>query len=178
MRLTNDDAGPNDVVELERWRAKSPAHADAFANALMLTRKLGLAAESLAPELRATPQRTVAIRSKGRQIARRALLGAGIAAAGAAVIVKPPLGLWPSLSELTADARTSVGEAREMQIADQVQVNLNTRSSIDVIERGRQVRVALVAGEAEFVAAGRPLIAQASDGEISSAHRPFHCASA
>ena len=46
--------------------------------------------------------------------------------------LKPPLGLWPSLSELGADYRTGTGEQRTIAFAGDVQIALNTQTSLTI----------------------------------------------
>lgn len=47
-------------------------------------------------------------------------------------MVRPPLGLWPAVTELTADYRTGTGEQRELVTADGVVVQMNTRTRVDL----------------------------------------------
>ena len=102
---------------------------------------------------------------------RRAVLaGGGVAIAAAAVygVVRPPLGLWPSFSELAADFRTGTGEQRQVTFADNVAISLNTQTSLAIRPTdGAEDRIELVAGEASFATAtrtARPLVVLAGDG--------------
>ena len=83
---------------------------------------------------------------------RRAFIGGTLAASAVAasyLAVQPPLGLWPSLSELTADYRTGIGEQRSIALAGGPSVELNTRTSIafQAATEG-PARIELIAGEA------------------------------
>jgi transmembrane sensor len=145
--LVSGDATHTDAEALRIWREQSPAHEAAFGSAIRLWRDFGPAGREFllqvdAPD-RATPQR----------ISRRAVFtGAGaLAACGAAyTFVRPPLGLWPSLTELAADFRTSTGEQRQITLADNVSVRMNTQTSIAIVSMDATSEIELVAGEASF----------------------------
>jgi transmembrane sensor len=104
---------------------------------------------------------------------RRAILGGGgaavLAAAAAYGAVNPPLGLWPSLSELAADYHTGTGEQRNVTFAGHVTINLNTQTSLAIRPvQGSEDRVELIAGEASFAAlarAARSLVVLAATGK-------------
>ncbi|WP_229309160.1 FecR family protein [Hyphomicrobium album] len=75
--------------------------------------------------------------------------------AGAYAMARPPLGLWPSWKELTADYRTATGEQRVLALAANVSVRMNTQTSIVVQPSDENTdSVALVAGEASFATGG------------------------
>ena len=103
---------------------------------------------------------------------RRALIGGALAASAAGLFaVRPPLGLWPSLSELRADYRTGVGEQRRVVTGDGVAIQMNTRTSISVDIAGDPDAVELVAGEASFATSGRrfkPFSVIAAGGKASA----------
>src|SRR5262249_51127285 len=83
-------------------------------------------------------------------IERRMVIGGALAASvagGAAMIARPPLGLWPSWSELTASVRTQPGEQRQVTLSDQVSIDLNTRSSL-AVRSSEASEAQLIAGEA------------------------------
>jgi transmembrane sensor len=88
---------------------------------------------------------------------RRTVLtgGAGAIAASLAawMVAKPPMDLWPSLADLTADHRTDVGERKAFAPAPGVAVELNALSAMSVADRGRGMR--LIDGEA-FVRVSGP----------------------
>ena len=78
---------------------------------------------------------------------RRAVFG-GAAAAGIAVAtLRPPLGLWPSLAELSSDYRTGVGERRSVEIATGLRLELNTRTSVALRSGASSPGIKLIAGE-------------------------------
>jgi len=76
-------------------------------------------------------------------------MASALAASAAYLAVKPPMGLWPSLSEMTADYRTSTGERRQVALTDNVSVELNTQTSI-VMRKGdlSGAGIELISGEA------------------------------
>jgi len=143
-------ARPDDLAALRLWSARSPLHRQAFDRVSRTWQALGpvgearRALDSLAGFKADTP--------RPHRIGRRAFLGGALAAsaAGAAVLVaRPPLGLWPSWSELAADYRTEPGEQRQVALAGDVSVELNTRTSIAIRPGGAQAGgIELIAGEA------------------------------
>jgi transmembrane sensor len=148
-------AGGADRAELEifkQWSACHPAHAEAFARACRLWDALGPAAAVVAA---GRASHRVASRP---QMGRRAFVGGALAASAAVaayVAIRPPLGLWPSVSELTADYRTGIGEQRSIPFAGGSLVELNTRTSIALRPGlGGSERIELIVGEA-VVTAGR-----------------------
>lgn len=137
--LVSGRATLNDRVSLERWRAQSSAHAEAFSAAVKLvrlarTRKFP-GSEQFRPALWERP------------MTRRMALGGAIAAATSVAIIRPPLELWPSLAELTSDYRTGVGERREVALATGLSLELNTRTSVALKSHRGQPGIALIAGE-------------------------------
>jgi transmembrane sensor len=164
-------ATEDDLASLRRWRDRSPAHAAALARAGRLWHELGPPVAALAGDGASSllPVRETAT----RRPSRRALIGAGVAAAVAGlVVVRPPLGLWPSLAELDADYRTATGEQRRLNVADAVSVELNTRTSVNIrIEDGAPT-VELVSGEAAIIVArgaAKPFFAIAVGGRVTTA---------
>jgi len=149
QRLLSGEATSEDADELRRWRARSPAHAAALAEASRVWGDIGAAAgrlyhrEEISAFLKAQSRRAMG---------RRAVLGGTIAAAAACyAMIRPPLGMWPSLAELEGDYRTARGEQRRITLPDQVSVKLNTQTSIALgAGEGAVDRVELINGEAAF----------------------------
>lgn len=148
-QLVSGEATTADAEALRQWRRQSPAHEQAFVTATSRWRSFGPVGESLLAEGQVplwTPPEPA--------VSRRAILGgAGALAAAAAsyAIVRPPLALWPSLSELTADYRTSTGEQRQVMLAENVAVRLNTQTCIAMASSaGDADEVKLITGEASF----------------------------
>lgn len=127
---------------LRRWCALSPDHAQAWRHASEEWRSLREVADTF--------RREVPAPVPPRRVSRRWMLGASLSGAVAltgVAIVRPPLGLWPSWSELGADYRTAAGEQRDIQLAPTVQLALNTRTSVAVSQADGMPRVQLIAGE-------------------------------
>jgi transmembrane sensor len=171
QRLISGQATAADAGALKRWCAQSPAHAAAFAEASRVWSDIGPAGLDFCT----SKAERVALLAQLRQrpaVGRRAVLGGGLATAAVAaayVLVDPPLGLWPSLTELNADYRTRTGEQRQITLANHVLVQMNTQTSIAVQPpEGEVDRIELIAGEASFAMAPqarRPLVVLAAAGQ-------------
>jgi transmembrane sensor len=111
-------------------------------------------------------------------VGRRALLGGAIAASAAGyMLLNPPLAMWPSLEELSADYRTAKGEQRDISIADNVAIKLSTQTSISIRGDGSASRIELINGEAAVNArraSSEPVMLIAGNGRISSATAEFN----
>jgi transmembrane sensor len=183
VRFVSGEATKEDLRAVKAWSARSPAHAAAFDQASLVWKKLDEAEQKLILKDIATGTAEVVqprMISRRPVMARRAFLGGALAAsvAGAAVLVaRPPLGLWPSLSELSADVRTEVGERRQVTLADSVSVDLNTRTSLAVrTDKQDGQAIELIAGEAMIATrADRPNVTLlASDGRITGTNARFN----
>ena len=146
-RLASGSATADDLGALNAWRGRSLEHRRAFSEAALLWNLLGDATRQVVAESRPTATRPL--------MPRRAFIGGGLMAAsvaGAAAIVHPPLGLWPSWSELAAQHRTDKGERRQIELAGATAVQINTQTSIDFRPAADDgvIRVDLIAGEAAF----------------------------
>jgi transmembrane sensor len=175
--LVSGMATSQDVEETRRWRCQSPAHADALAFATRLWDRLGPAGRNVLQRRgeQVLPDRPATVQQR---LTRRVVLGGAVAATAAYVIVRPPLQLWPALSELGADYRTATGEQRWIALADGASVQLNTRTSIKLrASAGDDERIELISGEAA-IATGRqltrPLVVIAGDATISSLSASFN----
>ncbi len=163
FRFVSGSAGPDDLRALEQWSVQSSAHRAAFARACETW-------EALAPAFALTAN--VHERSTSRPISRRIMVGGALAASVAGIVaaVQPPLGLWPSWSELTADVRTSPGEQRTLALGDHASVALNTRTSVAILpSAGLSGHIELVSGEAAVTvqgAGGRPVEVEAGNGRV------------
>ncbi|GGC12893.1 sensor [Oxalicibacterium flavum] len=139
----------------ERWRERSPEHARAWARAELLLNKLGGVPPSLAmPTLARTPDRL-----RRTTVIKLAALMAAVPAAWLA---------WPRLELLVStDYRTSVGERRDVRLADGTSAFLNTDSAVAVRFDESQRRLVLQQGEV--------LVTTAPDNHAT--HRSFIVAS-
>jgi transmembrane sensor len=167
VRLHSGQATRADADAFRQWATHSKAHAQAWREVMRTWSALDplLAEEAVrqASRARAFPWfralsgtwsgLSAALHSPGR----RAFLGGAVAASVVAgvVAVDPPLGLWPSVGELTADYRTATGEQRQLALAQGVSVRMNTQTLINRIGAGANPHgIALVTGEAEVAANG------------------------
>ncbi|OWY29919.1 FecR family protein [Herbaspirillum robiniae] len=179
--LASGQARREDARRLERWCAISPQHAQAFKREAGLWRQLGHAAErtsagdaELAAIRRAAAQARLA--PPRARLSRRAFIGGAVAASAAAagvMVVHPPLALWPSLAALQADYRTGIGQQLQVALAPDVDLQLNTRSSVAVRAReGATVGIDLIDGEVA-VNTTRPFSVSVGSGLIDTAYSRF-----
>jgi transmembrane sensor len=177
VRLRSGEATTDDVGALKRWRGQSPAHEKAFRHAAKLWRGFETVAEQ-SPEQPATVAGVHVSSWANRRVARRAFLGGAIAASAAGyVIVRPPLGLWPSLHEMSADYRTAKGEQRQVALGPEVSLTLNTLTSVAVRSTAEDARIELISGEAAITAkapSAKPLVVIAGDGRIVASQANFN----
>ncbi len=175
QRLDDGRVAAVDIEALNAWRARSTAHEASFADAQRLWDNFAIASRQMrdmgelcSPSIK-EPKSYPAFN-------RRAALRAGLAVAASSAFIyaeaRPPLGLWPSFSELAADYRTTKGEQRRLALSGDAIVHLNTQTSLSMHpQEGRADRIELVSGEAAFSAvpgAGRPLVVVAADGSITA----------
>jgi transmembrane sensor len=181
-RLTSGDATTSDAEAFERWHNLSAAHKAAFSNASGLWNAFGVAGQRLRAQAVADVLAGAKAGSSapGRKIDRRVMIGAALAASAASVgamIVRPPLELWPSLSELTADFRTATGEQRRISVADDVSIAMNTQTSIALRPAAPDAdRIELIAGEAAIALArdgARSLIVEVVGARAIASHANF-----
>ena len=174
VRLASQRATTDDAQAFKRWCASSTEHASAFVAARTIWQELGPVAQ------RAQRAEAIRIAPHGaRHPGRRAFLGAALAASAAYLVVRPPLGLWPAVTDLTADFRTTTGEQSEVVTDEGIVMQLNTRTRID--RRGVEGGVAvleLLEGEAEIrtdIDGAAPLVrVTVGDGVISAERARFN----
>jgi len=152
VRFRSGIATSADTAELLQWRARSPEHARALAEAIAVRRLIAAASgESDVPVLSGMAG-SASSRSRtgvGRTaLGRRAFLGGAVAASAASLLMtRPPFELWSSLSELRADYRTGVGERRTIALANGATVELNTRTSASLLPSRETIGLDLISGE-------------------------------
>jgi transmembrane sensor len=159
QKLASGKATAADVAGAEQWRLQDPRHLKAYEDAERIWQRMAVVGRAkYGPDANFMG----ALQEYGQQRAvmtRRAMLGAGVASIGAAAIygmMKPPLGLWPSYSELRADFRTGTGEQRTVAFAGNVEIALNTQTSLAVRSAtATEDRIELIAGEASFATPSR-----------------------
>lgn len=173
--IRSGEATAEDTAALLRWRARSADHSAALSEAIALRRLVAIAGKdeplsAAVQGLAFMPQRASQNVGHGG-IGRRAFLGGAMAASAAGiVVVRPPLGLWPSLSELSADYRTSTGQRRTIALAKGASVELNTRTSVALASDNRLNRLDLIAGEVAVDAINpvKPVAIRTDAGEAVS----------
>ncbi|GGF37228.1 sigma factor regulator VreR [Aliidongia dinghuensis] len=178
-RLTSGDATAADAAAFDRWRTTSPAHGEAFSEAKLLWKVMRPAAE-VAMSQRGDAVPGMAFGRTNRWH-RRAFLGGAAAASVASVAylaVRPPLGLWSSVAELSSDYRTGTGEQKRIALADSISVQLNTRTSLSLGSAMPGAdHIELVSGEAAIatgVSLPRPLVVTAGDGRVTARRATFN----
>jgi ferric-dicitrate binding protein FerR (iron transport regulator) len=115
-----------------------------------------------------TPQRchpsapaTDVPRMQPRRMSRRAFLGGAVAASAAWMVLRPPMRLWPSLSDIAADYRTATGEQRDIELGMDLVLHMNTQTSVNLRKtQGQITGLDLLAGEIQI-------------RDTSSNHLPF-----
>ena len=180
-RLTSGEVTTDQLQGLAEWRARSPANEAAFREAGKLWHTLKPVAETASRQqapLRQQMSPGARSLSGTMRPGRRALLGGALAASAAYLVVRPPLGLWPSLSELSSDYRTATGQQRRVMTSGGATIEMNTQTSIDVSSTGDGVeRIQLIAGEAAIAtssSASRSIVALAGDGTATASNATFN----
>jgi transmembrane sensor len=180
QRLTSGRATIEDSEALAVWRHQSPEHENAFIEAGRLWKAFNVAGKDLRASGQVSPGLTRLRPTRHAAVSRRLVLGGGglVAASVAAyALIPPPFHLWPSLGELRADYRTGTGEQRELALADDLTVRLNTQTSLSIETlNGEADQLTLIAGEASFAnepTPARSLIVTAGDGRIVSQGAQF-----
>lgn len=175
VRLTSGQATTNDARAYQRWCAQSAAHAAAMAEVSRVWSAAQQAGQAFPAALRQpSPERRM-------RPARRAFLGGALATAVAGwMIWRPPAGLWPGLADMNADYRTATGEQRQLQFDGQIQVAMNTQTSLNLlreaVDSGGSVgagsspaTLELLSGEAQMqLPAAAALTVLAADGRIDA----------
>jgi transmembrane sensor len=176
-RLTSGEVTTSELQALARWRAQSPLNEMAFVEAGKLWHSIKPAVETVAQQDR-NVARSVVFPETNTRMGRRAILGGALAASAAYLVVRPPIGLWPSLSELASDYRTATGQQRRITTNGGATVDLNTQTSVDIrLEVGDAERIELIAGEAAIATAAnasRSIVAVAGDGRSTTTDATFN----
>ncbi len=170
-----------EIEAMKAWYGQSRAHVAAYADARRVWNALGPVANA---RMRGNGDAEQAVRVARRPpailaapVGRRALIGGALAASAAYALMKPPLDLWPSYSELLADYRTGVGEQRQVTLADTVSLDLNTKTSIAVrSQTADMTEIELISGEAAFSTGAAPskLTVVAASGRIVATRSDFN----
>ena len=152
--LASGQATLHDAEALKLWCAASEAHAAAFALERRFWNQVGPAAQQLQRQTARASHARPAARAWGRRAFLGTALG-GTAAAAIAAVVAPPFGLWRSFDEWDADYRTDTGGRRQFGLDRQVQVDMNTQTSIALRPDVAGALGMLITGERRGGAGGR-----------------------
>lgn len=177
LRLTSGTATAYDAHAFKSWCGQSPAHVEAFADMRRMWENLGPAAAALAacqqPNTRigtlpAAPSSVPSgPRMQPRRMSRRAFLGGAVAATAALMAMRPPLQLWPSLSDWVADYHTATGEQKDIELGADRVLHMNTQTTVNLRkDAGHVVGLELVAGEIQVRNASTSFTVYAGDGRI------------
>lgn len=157
ITLTSGQATEADARALATWRERDPMHDAAFrhvARMMNLTRLL--------------------IDHPPARLDRRAVLGGAVAlftAGGAYGVARPPLGLWPSFTELAAGERTRAGERRVLAPTPGVAVEMNSRTSLSLAANGRTMD--LINGQTFITVAARGFEVHVADVRLAATQAVF-----
>lgn len=177
VHLTHGTATTEDVTDFKYWCSQDPAHARAFAEVRRLWEAVGAAGERVL-ESNAVDDLMAIHDRRSMSVGRRAFLAGALGTSAAAVgyaVIYPPLNLWPSLSEWTADYRTATGERRQITLANEIAIDMNTQTSIALRSGSEGIdRIELIAGEGLVQARSHSLEIAAASGNVSSASATFN----
>jgi transmembrane sensor len=179
IRLTSGDATTADAEALKHWCAKSSAHKRAFGEAKLLWNVAGPAArEAVDRQLVSASAKWPSRRQS--PLKRRAVFGGVAVMASAAIymVMRPPLNIWPSLTELAANYHTGTGDQRQLLLADDISVDMNTQTTISLRpDANADDRIELISGEASVAMsprASRPFIVVAAGGQTIASNARFN----
>jgi transmembrane sensor len=159
VRLRSGDATTEDRQAFERWCAEHPEEASFVPVMGEIWGKLGIAAaEVVAMKAQAESADASGVsRARSSRPGRRAFVGFALAAGASWLALRPPLQLWPALTDFAADYRTGTGEQRQVALSERVVVEMNTQTRINVLPaHGAGHDIELLAGEADINAATPP----------------------
>lgn len=164
-----------ELQNLIHWRNQSEAHAAAYNAALEIWEALGIAA---AESVTIRDRQFAEARPFAANVSRRVVfVGAAGVAAAAVAVINPPLGLWPSVVDLTADYHTATGEQRTVAPGEGLSIAMNTATSINR-RNGNDgaVDFEVLAGEATFRNAnGAELVSvQVLNGTVTGGFSEFN----
>lgn len=167
VRLDSRQVTAGDAQAFKDWCAQSQQHAAAFVRARSVWLALRPAAQRIAQQQHNASPRTARPAALGPRWDRRAFLRTALAASVGYLALRPPLQLWPSVIELTADYRTATGEQREVVLADGAVIQMNTQTRINVAASDAGT-IELLAGEVEVgaVAGSRRFRVVAGGGTV------------
>lgn len=163
LELQEPDVTEQTLAACLEWRQAHPTHEKAWQRAEQLARRFG--------DMRQPRHRALARATLAPDLSRRGALkslGLLLAAGGSAWAIKDHTLFAP----LMADYHSGVGEQRSIELADNLQVRLNTDTAINVVLDPQVRRINLLRGEMLVVAGagahGRPLRVETAQGSVDS----------
>ena len=168
LTLTSGRATEADAQAFRDWLRADGRHATAFAQQKQMWNGMGPAVADVVAENARRPARAPLLTG------RRAFLGGAVAASAAYLAFKPPLGLWPAVDTLGADYRTAAGEQRRVALGDALDVDMNTRTRINLGHDASAPVIELVDGEAEIRSGAAEAVVVAGKGRITARGATFN----
>lgn len=167
VRLGSGSATDEDRTAFEEWRSRSPAHADAAAEAASIMEGIGATRQAEEyREIGAAIRAPLVTPPVAHRFSRRAVLSGGATAAAGGYLAAT--GVFGPPSGLIADYATGVGGRERIRLEDGSVVWLNTATALSVDYTSTERRLTLHAGEAFFEVAknkARPFIVASQGGE-------------
>jgi transmembrane sensor len=156
LHLRSGKVTAEELEEFRRWCAEHPQMARTLREMWSTLRGVGalVAQEEANADLSPVG---IAGRAHALRPGRRALIGFAVAAGASWLALRPPLQLWPAVSDFAADYHTGTGQQRQVPLSERVTVEMNTQTRINILptQAGAAARhgIELLAGEAEILAA-------------------------
>lgn len=173
-RLLDPDCTAVDRQAFERWRATSPAHADAYRQVEKLWATSEEAIKS-DPALMVTAQR--ALHPPKAWFSHRWIVPASAAVAIIVVaLLLVPVWLFHSHAPAGTEYRTTIGQQKTISLKDGTRIVLDTHSEVRVRYNAHTRRVDLLRGRAQFhVHANpqRPFVVHARAGTVTDIGTTF-----
>ncbi|TQV84099.1 FecR family protein [Exilibacterium tricleocarpae] len=179
VRLRSDRVSPADKRRFSQWLNLSRHHEQAFDEVAETWETLGAAAY-LSLDTGTVAQKSPASFFEFRWFTNLGGLPAGIAMATVAALVVLAYSLStiaPETTTYTNTFATATGQQRAVTLPDGSVVQLNTKSTIEVIYTDQQRKLALLSGEAYFEVAPnkqRPFIVSVHQGTVEAVGTAFN----
>jgi transmembrane sensor len=138
-RMVSGEATNADIAAMHHWRDQDPDNAAALT---VVTRLVKYAESQDLPRYEHLKAPLLA-----RPATRRFALGGLMAACAVYGVIRPPLEAWPSLAELASDYRTKTGQQRNIALASNLSLQLNTATSVSLRNTPGRPGISLINGE-------------------------------
>ncbi|HET7268377.1 MAG TPA: FecR domain-containing protein [Oleiagrimonas sp.] len=177
-RLLDPDCTDADRDAFERWRAASPAHASAYAQAERIW-NLSAQAIDTDPALAAAAQRALQPSRPRQPLYRWGAATLAVAALLVVALLVVPTWLSPPNAPTGTVYRTAIGQQRTIPLSDGSSILLDTHSVVRVRYSDRARRVDLMRGRAQFSVHGDPhwpFVVHAYNGTVTALGTRFQVA--